>query len=400
VRRPTLAVLSPLPPSWSGIADYTARLLPHLAEEWEVVTVIPDGEAPPRPDGVACPVVHAASWGWIAGSRRIDRLLVCLGNSRYHTYAPAILADVGGVVLAHDVRMTALQCLLAAASTDPHHLSAVVTQRHGPELGRIVRAVEERIPVAQSFVEVRRRLQEVNALLLQPSVVGAHAVLVHSETAARLARLDLSRHVVPVHVVPFGHPDTVTENQRRADTIATFGMIEPEKQPEVLLRSFALVGRSRPDLRLRFVGPIGPVMADRLRRLAADEGIASAVSIIGRADKAGYDRHLAETTLAVQLRSVVNGEASAAIADCLSHGVPVVATGIGAQSEIPRTVIAHSPPTATPDDLATSIERLLRDPKRLDEMSAAASDWARSHSFKVAAMAISEELRRAPDLRL
>jgi len=148
MRRPGLVVVSPLPPAWSGIADYTWRLIPHLSEHWEVSVVVADDDPEPEIGSDEVQVFKVHEWPWAHRMIGAERMLLCLGNSYHHLHVPEMCRAHGGVVLAHDVRSTAFHCLRAAASPDRHLLSRLVEDRHGPELGREVRAMEDLSPVA------------------------------------------------------------------------------------------------------------------------------------------------------------------------------------------------------------------------------------------------------------
>ena len=60
-RRPTLAFVSPLPPDRSGIADYTADLLPALADHYDITLVSRGHAAFWRGDG-AVMTVRTPEW--------------------------------------------------------------------------------------------------------------------------------------------------------------------------------------------------------------------------------------------------------------------------------------------------------------------------------------------------
>jgi glycosyltransferase involved in cell wall biosynthesis len=400
VRRPGLFIVSPLPPAWSGIGDYTSRLLPHLVEHWNVSVIVADGDPEPTcfPEGVR--VLRVGAWAWARRLIGADRMLLCLGNSHHHLHVPEMCLAHGGVVLVHDVRMTALHCLRAAASPDRHQLSRIVEDRHGPELGREIRVLENRAPVVDSFAEVRSRLEQANALLLRAAIPGAHSVCVHSRLAARLARLELQDSGIPVSVVPFGHPSPRTVKRRpTAGRITSFGMVEPEKQPALLVEAFAAVRKTMPQATLRFVGPLGGGMADLLGRLAARLGVSEAVSWTDRVDEAAYRDELARAAVSVQLRAVVNGEASAAVADCLAAGIPTMVTAIGAHAELPARAAIQIPAGTSAHEIADRLRALLSDGAEQEELSRSALDHAGRSSFAVAAGALTEVLQGAAPLR-
>ena len=400
MRRPGLVVVSPLPPAWSGIADYTARLIPHLTEHWDVSVVVAHDDPEPITVSDEVRVFRVEAWQWAQRLTGAERMLVCLGNSQHHLHVPELCRAHGGVVLVHDVRMTAFHCLRAVASSDRHQLSRIVEDRHGPELGRDIRALEDRAPVADSFAEVRRRLEDANGLLLGAAIPGAHSVCVHSRLAARLARLELHDTGIPVSVVPFGCPSPWTgPREPIAARISSFGMVEPEKQPALLLEALAVLRKTVPEATLRFVGPLGGGMADLLERLANSLGVTDAVSWTDRVDDADYRDELAKTAVSVQLRAVVNGEASAAVADCLAAGIPTIVTAIGAHAELPPRATVQVRAGTSAHEIAGLLRTVLSDRERRQTLSRCALEHAGRSSFSAAAAALTEALWAAPPIR-
>lgn len=398
--KPGLVVVSPIPPAWSGIADYTARLLPFLRAYWELTIVIADDDPVPEDfDGL---VVRWSDWdqakNWIRG----ERILYCLGNSAYHTHVPQMVKRHGGVVLAHDIRVTALHCLRAVASSDPHFISSLVFDRHGKELAAEVRALEDRLDLRDmaGFARLRRRLDEANCMLLGAAVDGADCVLVHSRLAERLANLELHDRRIPVSVAPFGHPAVmprrITDEARH---IKSFGMVEPEKDPELLIEAFGIVFERAHDARLTFVGPVGPAIADRLHELTFQLDVEEAVTWTGRVDPTAYNQHLETADIAVQLRRAVNGEASAAVSDCLSSGLPTIVAATGAMVELPASAALQLSARGTAFELAGLIHELLRHRELRQELSLGGQERARALSFSAVSQVLTDMLRAAPPVR-
>jgi glycosyltransferase involved in cell wall biosynthesis len=296
--------------------------------------------------------------------------------------------------------MTALHCLRAAANPDPHALSTLVEQRHGPELAREIREMEDRVPLSQSIAVPRQRLEEANALLLGAAVSGADLIATHSRLAARLARLDTRNDRVPVSVVPFAVPSPPDRPRSpQKDLISSFGMVEPEKHPTVLVEALAVLRARRPDARLRLVGPLGGGMEDLLRRRVAQLGVGDAVAWTGRLGQTEYLRELCTAAVAVQLKRTVNGESSAAIADCLAVGLPTVVSDIGAQRELPPEAVLQVPDAVGSHALAAAIERIIQDPDTAGALSRGALGYARFCSPEVAAAALTALLQAAPSPR-
>lgn len=400
--KPSLLVVSPLPPSWSGIARYTANLLPHLAKAWRLTVVVGDGETVDPELGVEdVEIVHSSSWRWFEPITHHDRILHCLGNSEFHRHVPSLVARHGGVVLAHEVRMNGLQCLRALQARDPHWLSAIVHQRHGASLGGEIRWLEANGGIAHQFHAIRSRLDGANVYLLAPAVRGADAIAVHSRYAASLAELDV-QSPIKLHVVPFGHPtpcdhDRVVETT--TETISSFGFVAPEKHSELLLEAFAILSSGHTNARLRYVGHVDEPYRDRLIERARHLGVDPLVTFTGRLTDDEYASEVCSASVAVQLRSSANGEASAAIADCLSAGLPTLVSRLGAQAELPIDAVEMVNATAGPGDVAVIMHRVLADTRRRETMSAAATRHAADCSFARAAETLTGLLLSAPPTR-
>ena len=401
----SLMIVSPLPPAWSGIATYAAHLLPYLAADWDVTVMVADDETVDATRFPGVEVIHASSWGWRRAIGRFDRILFCLGNSPAHRHVPGLVARHGGVVLAHDVRLNALQARLSIEDADRHRMSKLVEAHHGPQLAVEIRALEYIGSLRERFAAIRQRLDRANTFLLHPSSEGASSIVVHSEFAARLARLDTSHHV-PVTVVPFGHPeprearDAIGASAART-VVSTFGFVAPEKDAVLLVDSVACATAVFGcDLELRFVGHCDPEYRTLLGARADARGVGDRVVFVGRADDRTYEAELDNAGVAVQLRASANGEASAAVADCLSAGVPTVVTGIGGQRELPDNAVRKVPPGAAPELIGGVIAELVADGQLRRGMSDGARTFAQSASFASAAEALGSVLRKSPPPRL
>ena len=93
-RRPRIAWFSPLPPSRSGIADYSAELLPHLAELVDLTVFAAD------PAAVTLPglTVRPAS-DFVLNHAEYDLPLYQMGNSDQHEWVYAMMLRHPGVAV-------------------------------------------------------------------------------------------------------------------------------------------------------------------------------------------------------------------------------------------------------------------------------------------------------------
>ena len=122
--RKKLAYVSPLPPAMSGIAEYSAQLVPELAQHYEI-TLIANQEHIDLPDLDPSIEVQGVDW-FRRNSGAFDHVLYHLGNSPMHGYMFDLLRSIPGVVALHDFFL-----LDGRARYNPNQLKDVVLQGHG-----------------------------------------------------------------------------------------------------------------------------------------------------------------------------------------------------------------------------------------------------------------------------
>ena len=298
-RKPTLALVSPLPPAPSGVADYAAELAVALAAHYAVTLV---SAAPPQgPLEGRFPVLAEAALP--AQARRFDRVLVQMGNNPLH--APAlrrILPAVPAAVTLHDARLDDLQAWIG---------------------GTARRAVEEGYPALFR-----------PGTGAAPVLEAARLVLVHSAHARRSLRLAHGPAATGhVHVVPHLRAAVPLPGRAAARAalgigadafvVASFGLATKRKGAALLMAAVAGI----PGARLIWVGDA----------LAAE--VPAALPRTGRLSAEDYRRWLAAADVAVQLREDDRGETSGAALDALAAGLPLVCNALGAMAEFPPDAV-------------------------------------------------------------
>lgn len=385
--RQRIAWFSPWPPQQSGIATYSARLVPEIAKHAEVDVFVegaPHHYAEPQEPGVR--LLSADGVDWAAELRHYDAYVYNMGNSSFHRHVYEALLQRHGVVICHDVRLTGFYGWYAG-QLHPEDPTGRLAQRLYDTYG-------ERIDAYQ-FVERPPSPEEQMALglfLTGDVQANAEKLVVHSRFAADVLRLDRpaeARGHAPIHVLPLALDRRDLPPGRPADgvapVIASFGVLSEVKGLATLIDAFALVEAERPGARLVLAGPADHGEDERWRTHAAAVGVGHAVEITGHVPHDEYEELLASVTVAVQLRTTTNGEASAAVCDCLGAGVPTVATALGWTTELPDDALELVPPDSTPALLAAKLEALIADRGRRDALTDAARTYAQANSYEAVA---------------
>jgi glycosyltransferase involved in cell wall biosynthesis len=392
--RKRVAVLTPWPPQWSGVATHSRRLVEELRVHADLDVIAPtpeNGAAYDRslePDGVN--LFTASQFDWLGGLRDYDRVLYTLGGSPFHVHAFEALMRRPGAVLAHDVRLLGLYM-------------AVQQERHARDPAWLLKRLQEMYGHRVSDWELRHVWAPqvyVGKGIFMTREIQEHAeqLIVHSEHQRDILRMEAPASAPLAHVVPHGIP--IPDAPPRPDPhrpdgpkIVTLGIVSSiAKQTPLLLAGFARVVATMPDTRLEVVGEITDAEREKLSPMLAELGIEGSVRLHGRAEKEEYWEVLQSADLAVQLRSPFNAGASGAVSDCIAARVPVITTGIGWSTELPKDVVLSVPEESSADALAAEITVALRDQDLRGRVRAAQDRYASETSFAAVAERYAEVL--------
>jgi glycosyltransferase involved in cell wall biosynthesis len=382
-RRARIALVTPWPPEQSGIADYNLRLASELGKTVDVDVVVSqslDRYPPPQELGVR--LVPRQFFRTTESLRQPDRVVYCMGNSRFHLHAYELLRERPGAVVAHDVRLTGFYGWYSGL------------ERADDPAGRLAERIEAlygaRLPSPPSGEQAPswERQSALGIYMTREIQQLAEQMLVHSRHAQAVLNLDrgvLDRQV-PVSVLPFGIPTTAVRcRQARAigdaPLIVSVGVVSEVKGLTDLIVAVSLVARERKRLRLVIAGPGETEELRRWQTFARETAPDVDIEIPGHVSSERYTRLLETADLAVQLRTLSNGEASAAVADCLATGLPVVVTDLGWTSELPEDAVARVPLGAPPTQLADRLKELIDDKEARQALSDGALALADECSF-------------------
>jgi glycosyltransferase involved in cell wall biosynthesis len=356
--KPRLAYVSPLPPAHSGIADYSAELVAQLARYYTVELVVAQADV----DTSAVPGAALRPLTWFeAHGGDFDRIVYHFGNSDFHRHMFGLIRKYSGVVVLHDFYLSGVIDNMERDGSAPRAFLQALYDSHGFP-GLLEHKRNGRNPSIWKY--------PVNKEVLD----NAAGVIVHSEFSRTLARQWYGPDAAADWaVVPLlrGRPATASRADARKSlgikddefVICSFGMLGPIKLNEELLDAF-LASKLATDrsAKLVFVGENhGGAYGAQVRAHIASSPAAERISITGFASAEDYSKWLAAADVAVQLRSQTRGETSAAILDCLLHGLPTIVNAHGSAAELPDGVLVKLPDDFAIAQLSGALEQLRDD---------------------------------------
>ena len=311
-----VAYYSPMPPSRSGIADYSALLLPALRERIEEVVVAEPGKRAP----------HA------------DICLYHIGNNpEAHGWIVDELRKRPGVVVLHELVLHHLIAGITIGRRDGRgYLDAM--ERDFGIAGRLIGlgVLDNLLPLVWETQPERFPLNGTILDLAQGLIVHSHYV----ERGAREAG-----YGGPVWRIP--HPAWPEERNEPATMqgeplVGCFGHLNMNKRIPQLLEAFVLLRQRRPGARLLLVGEATERfdLDRRLERLGLGGDALLRESYVS---EERFRSLMAACDVLVNLRSPTMGETSGSVIRGLSLGKPMLVSDVGWFAELPDGVALRIP---------------------------------------------------------
>jgi glycosyltransferase involved in cell wall biosynthesis len=375
-RKPRLAFISPLPPERTGIADYSAELLPALAEHYDIDVVVAQDRVDDPWINEHC-AIRDVRW-LLAHAGDVDRALYHFGNSQFHQHMFRLLRLIPGVVALHDFFLPNLIAHMEMAGIEPHGWTKALYS-HGYD------AVRERFR-ARDLESVMWKYP-CNLDVLQRAL----GLIVHSGHSLDLARQwygsirEADWTVIPLMRRMQSNVDRRSAREALGFTdddfvVCSFGILGLSKLNHRLLEAWLASELSeRDNSHLVFVGKnhgdeYGQELLSRIGKSKAGKRI----RITGWTSADTFRQYLAATDLAVQLRTMSRGETSAAVLDCMSYGLATIVNANGSMVELAKDTVWMLPDEFDNATLIEALETLWAEPERRRALGARAREVIRT----------------------
>lgn len=356
--------VSPLPPVRSGISDYSADLLPHLAECCDL-RVLRLPEQPVSEEMEARWAPTPAESALAEGQGRLP--LYQMGNNRHHEAVGNLARRFPGVMTLHDLVL--------------HHLLSEETLGRGvfePYRDRL----EKDHGVLGRWIAAPRRwggYSDASLFSLAANrelLFSQRGILVHSRWAAGVLAEDAPE--LAVRVVPMGVPLPSAADRQQGlafrrrfglpedgAVLGSFGFQTPIKRTDRVVEALAQPGLE--NVHLLIVGQVSE--HSDLEGTARRAGVADRIHITGFVSFEDFEAAISATDLCVNLRYPTAGETSASLLRVLAVGRPAIVSQYAQFADFPKDIALQVP--LGEDEvpiLAAKLRDLLMVPEALADM--------------------------------
>jgi len=343
-----VAYFSPLPPERSGIADYSALLLPSLEKRLDVSVVRRGAKKAPRGTDVC--LYHVGN------------------NPEAHAWIVDALGQRSGMVVLHDFVLHHLVAGMTLGRGDPEGYLDAMQQDSGV-IGRLLAhgVVDRLLP---PIWEERAQDFPLTCVVLD----RADGVICHSRYVEQKVR-DYgyvgSTWVIPMPAWPSVELGARQVPEGRFPVIACIGYLNAAKRIPQLLEAFGRLRKRFPDALLMLAGSAAP-------DVRLDDASLEGVLRLDHQEERDLWQLLADCDVNVCLRWPTMGETSGMSIRALSLGKPLVVSDVGWFAELPDDVVAKVPVDELEVKTLTAVlERLAEDDGLRARMGTAGAEYAR-----------------------
>lgn len=389
-----LAVLSPMPPARSGVADCTADLLVGLRDYYDITvidTTPPEfqnwQDSDPEREGI-----QTLPW-FLAHAHEFDRVVYQLGNSDYHAGMWPAMTQVPGVAAVHDLYMGDYLSSEQGRGY-PRMWPEILMYEHGYKA--LARAHSNHHDAVIDYPGNYRAFRD------------SLGVVLHSDFARQLASeqvgsdINFKTRVIPLVRQPMSRDgdasplDPAVKASARAALglpenaliVCSFGYISASKLPDRILEAWRQSELSQnPDAMLIFVGRNHPgKFGEEVLQTIASLAHPERVLITGFVSGEDFARYLSAADFAVQLRDFSRGETSGAVMHAMGHGLPQIVNANGSFAELDPDAALVLPDKFETTELVHAMQRLANDPVKRHTMAIRGIDVIeQKHSPRVCA---------------
>ena len=327
-----IAYFSPLPPQKSGIAKYSATLLPSLAGSAKIDVFVDDGLTPQLPPYPSISIYPVSSFHGPLGGRYHMCVYQMGANVRYHSNIFRLSRRYPGIIVLHDLNLNSFfgeLNLMRGQLSEYTRLMAYAYQAEGLSHARAAHRGDT-------------PYNTTKYPLFEPLVAPNLGVIVHSHYAESLilksCPTTIVRHIPLVTdvAVPLMKTESAKVNLgfESSDLIvAAFGYMSPAKRLDKLLAASSNLRSFYPQLKLVFVGEV--VDGYDLHSEIATAGLDDITRVTGYVEESTLQTYLAAVDIGFNLRYPTIGESSATLAALMAAAKPVLVSNVDAFTEYP-----------------------------------------------------------------
>lgn len=353
---------SPLPPSQTGIADYTLALLPSLTQKAELVFWTNQSQWHEEIEQYGKVIRYQEQnlpWTIL---HEADLNIYHIGNNPlFHKEIWEISRRCSGLVILHDTKLLHFFTeLYLQYYNDQESYLKQIKHFYGVKAAQIAGAIWER------KIDINFMVDDypLTPLALKNSL----ATIVHNYSAYKELKQNYSQLLayLPLSYKSLSELPEIKERLiSKPYQIIIFGFLGTNRRLEPFLRAFSAFS-SRNCFELTICGQLE--QKNETMALIQSLDLEDQVSVKGFLPEEDLEKALSQADLAINLRYPTMGEASISQLRIWSHGLPSFVTRTGWYGELPEDTVIFIDPDDEVEDIRKKLQKFLDNPQLFREI--------------------------------
>ncbi len=353
-----VAMVTPLPPQHTGIADYVSDLLQGLITNKNFeITIISNANI----NSIHHCEVHSYKDYPDEEYHAFDLIVYQIGNNyEFHGYMLDLIRKFGGIIHLHDVVLHHLFASMLWENNKRDEYFYIIEEHYGVDTLKSVKEKVSHDTYPWEGPEV------IDLPLFEEFIQFCDGCIVHSEFAkTKISDLFPALDVYRINQLYKMDVKTKKPEENKIIKFAIFGGVDPQKKVDIVLKVFTKIKKINKDASflLTIVGGINDQAKYELDLLIKDH-LTEHVKITGRVDEKEFMEYFLDTDILIALRYPTMGETSAVVMRAMQLGIPCIVNDIGWYSELPEHIM-KIPIDTMEAELESTILEILNDEKRL-----------------------------------
>ena len=353
-----VAMVTPLPPQHTGIADYVSDLIIGLKNNGFKIDLFSNAGINSYEDMNVYQIEAIDS----SVLNDYDLIIYQMGNNiDFHLYMVELIKKYRGIIHLHDMVLhSVFGWVNFNGKGNKSHYYNTIKKWYGPNIEKLTEEMLEAniLPWDSKLV--------IDIPLFEEFIQYADACIVHSDFVKE--KIELVFPDLDVYRIDqLYNMDIVASKKINSEIVkfAIFGGVEPQKKVDVILKVFTEIKKMNHDANflLTIVGGINDQAKYELDLLIKDQ-LEGHVKITGRVNEKEFMEYFLDTDILIALRYPTMGETSAVVMRAMQLGIPCIVNDIGWYSELPEHIM-KIPVDNMEAELESTILEILHDDKRL-----------------------------------
>jgi glycosyltransferase involved in cell wall biosynthesis len=383
IYKPRIAYFSPLPPKKSGIANYSASLLPLLSKYWDIDIFVDDYVCTDPYLATNFGIFSYSEFEQLHKAYPYDSVVYQVGNSENHIYMFDFIKKYPGVVVLHDVYLSGVIYWITGRVGKLNEFIDEVIYSHGEKGKEMVNKAQKNLITWDKLIwelQVNKRLLDnATEIILHSDWDRKNVLKLYPEFTEKIS---LIHQFAPMRISTDKAKDKASLGFSKNDfLICSFGFVVSTKKIDSIIKNLKSFLEQNQDCRYVIVGEATDVYGQLVKKTIDDLGLNKNVIITGYIDDVTYKKYLNACDVCISLRTNARAGTAASVNHSLGAGLPTIISDEGPFSEFSDDVVIKVKPNEE-KNLGKIIGDLYRDQKKLVALGERAREFAQKNLSK------------------